>query len=304
VREGPATDRESGSTEPLLFSVVIPARNAEPSIDAQLNALDRQVDAGPFEVIVVDNLSTDRTVDVARGYAERLDLRVVTASEGHSASHARNVGIDHARGEFIVFVDADDVADSALLSEYRRHAAGRQIMGGRYDETRLNDPRVAAWRYEITNSGLPVAFGKVPFFLMGNVAIHRSVFERIGKFDEALKHGGEEVDFSARALLAGYEIGWVPDAVVYYRHRSTLRGLARQFFDYGRATTYVYARFRHEAELPRTALADGARVFWAVVPHVVDIVRGSKHRGSWVRVTSFYAGQLVESVHQRVLHVG
>jgi GT2 family glycosyltransferase len=163
---------------------------------------------------------------------------------------------------------------------------------------------VAAWRYELTKSGLPVAFGKVPFFLMGNAAIHRSVFEKIGKFDEALTHGGEEVDFSARALLAGYVIGWVPDAVVYYRHRSTLRGLARQFFDYGRATTYVYARFRVQASLSRTTLGDAGRVFWAVVPHVVDVVRGSKRRGSWVRVASFYAGQLVESLSQRVLHLG
>ena len=68
-----------------------------------------------------------------------------------------------------MLVDADDVVDAALLAAYRRHAEGRRIMGSRYEETRLHDPKVAAWRYELTKQGLPIAFGKVPFFLMGDV---------------------------------------------------------------------------------------------------------------------------------------
>jgi glycosyltransferase involved in cell wall biosynthesis len=288
----------------MLLSVVIPAYNAEAYIDAQLCALGSQVDGEPFEVIVVDNMSTDRTKEIATRHAGALDLRIVTATEGRSASHARNVGIREARGEFVVFVDADDVADPSLLAAYRSMASRYRVMGGRYEERRLNDPRVAAWRPELTKNDLPIAYRRFRYFLMGNAAIHRSVFDDIGTFDELLTHGGEEIDFAIRAYLAAYEIGWVPDAIVYYRHRTNLRGLAQQFFDYGRAVTYVYVRHRVQARLPATTAMDAAKVLWAVVPHVVDVVRGNARRGRWVLESSFYAGQLLESLRQRVWCVG
>ena len=132
----------------------------------------------------------------------------------------------------------------------------------------------------------------------GNVAIDRSVFDEVGHLDEALAHGGEEVDFSVRAYLAGIEIGWIPDAVVHYRHRTTLRGLADQFFDYGRATRYVYARYRDRAELPPTTIKDVAHAVWAVLPHAVNLARGNHRRGDWVRYSSFYAGETVETFAQ------
>jgi glycosyltransferase involved in cell wall biosynthesis len=288
----------------MLFSVVLPAHNAEEFIGAQLLALRAQVGAGPFEVIVVDNLSTDRTAAIAAQHADALELRIVTATEGRSASYARNVGIGAARGEFVVFVDADDVADPSLLAAYRRVAPRYMIMGGSYEERLLNDSRIASWRPELTKNGLPIAYRRVQYFLMGNAAVHRSVFDDIGKFDEALTHGGEEVDFSLRARLAAYEIGWVPDAIVHYRHRDSLRGLARQFYDYGRATTYVYARHRAAARLSRTTVADAGRVLWDVVPHAVDVVRGNARRGRWVLESSFYAGEVLESVRQRTWYVG
>jgi glycosyltransferase involved in cell wall biosynthesis len=288
----------------VLFSIVIPAYNAGAYVRGQLDALARQVYSEPFEVLVVDNMSTDGTADVAAQYADRLNLRLLTASARRSASHARNVGIAQARGEFIVFVDADDVVDDSLLAAYESCADVHRIMGGPYEETLLNDPKVAAWRYRLTKDGLPIAFGLVPFFLMGNAAIHRSVFDEIGTFDEALTHGGEEVDFSARAHLAGYEVGWVPNAIVYYRHRTTLRALSRQWFDFGRATTYVYARYREQASLPRTTPSDTAKTLWEVVPHVVDLALGNRRRGQWVRSSSFYAGEALESLRQRVWHLG
>jgi len=281
----------------MLISVVIPAHNAADVIGAQLESLEGQVDAGPFEVVVVDNRSSDGTRLEAERFASRLDLRVVPAEDGASASYARNTGVRAARGEWIVFVDADDVASPSLLAAYRAHAARFRIMGGAYEEHSLNGSR-AEWRYDLTADGLPVAFGKVPFFLMGNAAIHRTVFDEIGFFDEALAHGGEEVDFSARAKLAGIEIGWIPDAVIHYRHRTTLRGLADQFFDYGRATRYVYARYRKPAELPPTTIRDVAHAVWSVVPYTVNLARGNRRRGQWVRISSFYAGEAVETLAQ------
>ena len=155
----------------------------------------------------------------------------------------------------------------------------------------------------MTANGLPIAFQKIPFFLMGNAAIHRTVFEEIGRFDERLTHGGEEVDFSIRAALSGFEIGWVPEAVVYYRHRTDLRGLSKQFYEYGRATTLVYAQHREAAALPRTTIGEALRVFWDIAAHMFNLARGNRRRGEWIRVASFRAGQLIQSGAERTLHL-
>ena len=76
----------------------------------QLDSLVGQIGAPAFEVIVVDNGSTDATSAVAGEYADRLALHVLSATERASAPYARNVGARTARGEFVVFVDGDDVS--------------------------------------------------------------------------------------------------------------------------------------------------------------------------------------------------
>src|SRR5271168_887855 len=100
------------------FTVVIPSRNVELSLGDQLDALAAQTFDGPFEVIVVNNGSTDQTASIAEGYNNDLDLRVVEANDGSGVSYSRNAGAKVAVGDFVVFVDGDDIADVDLLSAY------------------------------------------------------------------------------------------------------------------------------------------------------------------------------------------
>ena len=140
-------------------------------------------------MIVVDHLSTDGTADIAAQHASRLDLRLGLATEGRSASHARNVGIAHARGEFVVLVDADDVVDAALLAAYRRHAEGRRIMGSRHEETRAPRSEGGGVALRADQARATYRFRKGAVLPDGRRTIHRSVFDEIGNFDEALTHG-------------------------------------------------------------------------------------------------------------------
>ena len=282
----------------VLISVVIPAHNAAPFIGAQLEALESQADGAPFEVVVVDNRSTDATRTKSKSSSIGWTCRWSRQTTEDRPPMRETSAFGTPAATSSCSSTRTTSASPTLLSAYRAHSSSYRIMGGAYEERLLNEPRVAAWRYELTARGLPVAFGKVPFFLMGNVAIERSVFDEVGYLDEALAHGGEEVDFSVRAYLAGIEIGWIPDAVVHYRHRTTLRGLADQFFDYGRATRYVYARYRERAALPPTTMKDVAHAAWAVLPHAVNFARGNRRRGDWVRYSSFYAGETVETFAQ------
>ena len=129
---------------------------------------------------LVDNGSTDGTAEVAAEYEASLGVRVVPAVARRSAAYARNVGAEHAQGEFVVFVDADDVVDPGLLAAYASHLDGRDILAGPYEESLLNAPETMSWRNPLSPAGPPVMFERFPYFLMGNVAVRRSLFEQLG----------------------------------------------------------------------------------------------------------------------------
>jgi glycosyltransferase involved in cell wall biosynthesis len=284
------------------ISVVIPVHNAEATLGEQLEALHKQAFDGDWEVLVVDNRSTDASAEIARSFESVLPLRVHAAPARSSAAYARNVGVSASSGDLIVFLDADDVADPGLLAAYAG-ADGFNVMGGRLDDERLNDPVTASWRYPLTAGGLPVALGRFPFFVGANCAVRRRAFERIGGFDETLAFVGEEVDFSIRAQLAGIEVGWVPEAIVHYRHRPSLGALARQSYVYGRGSVVLYERYRDVAA-PDWRVPRAVRQISLVLLSVPNLVRGRSRRGQWIRWAGFVAGQTVESLRRRVLYVG
>ena len=84
-------------SQPIALSVILPCFNASATIGHQLDALTAQRWDKRWEVIVADNGSTDASRTVAESYKDRLDLRVVDASDRKGASHARNVGASAAR---------------------------------------------------------------------------------------------------------------------------------------------------------------------------------------------------------------
>ena len=90
-----------------LFSVVVPSFNREDHIGRCLESLVRQ-SCKDFEVVVVDNASTDGTVDAVLSFDGRLDVKVLVNDSNRERSFSRNRGAEHARGVFVVFLDSDD----------------------------------------------------------------------------------------------------------------------------------------------------------------------------------------------------
>ena len=90
-----------------LFSVVVPTFNREDHIGRCLGSITSQ-SFRDHEVVVVDNASTDETVEVALNFAGRLDIKVLVNDSNRERSYSRNRGAERARGRFIVFLDSDD----------------------------------------------------------------------------------------------------------------------------------------------------------------------------------------------------
>lgn len=90
-----------------MFSVVVPTFNREDHIARCLGSIISQ-SFGDHEVVVVDNASTDETVEVALNFADRLDIKVLVNDSNQERSYSRNRGAENARGRFMVFLDSDD----------------------------------------------------------------------------------------------------------------------------------------------------------------------------------------------------
>src|SRR4051794_41093928 len=132
---------------PQLISVIIPVLNGEPHVGDQLAALAGQSYDGDWELVVADNGSTDRTIEIVESWRPRLpSLTIADATARRGLNHARNAGASAAHGDLLVFCDADDVANPGWLEAMARAAADADIVGGRLEWETLNDPVVRAWR--------------------------------------------------------------------------------------------------------------------------------------------------------------
>ena len=125
----------------MQLSVVIPCYNAAATIGEQLEALARQEWDGDWEVVVSDNGSTDGSQDVVHGFKDRLpELRLVDSSATRGASYARNVGIEQARGDWILTCDDDDVAADNYVAAMAEALGIHDFVACRHDPRPLNEP--------------------------------------------------------------------------------------------------------------------------------------------------------------------
>jgi GT2 family glycosyltransferase len=285
---------------PLDVSVVLPVRNGLPLLERQLEALAATRFGGTWEVIVSNNGSTDDTVRVAEAAGDRLPIRVVDSSDVRGISHARNVGAKAARGGLVLFCDADDEVDPGWVSAMHRAAAFAHVLGGRLETSRLNDPSTAGWRLELPDDRLPVAMGHRPYAVGANLGARAEVIADLGGFDAAFTICSDDVDFSWRAQQRGFSIAYVPDAVVHYRLRRSVREMARQRHRYGAAEAALFRRHRADG-LRRSSWSAWRHVLWYLVTRS-PVLASRTRRGMWLSVGAYYSGRLQGALRERVLY--
>ena len=237
----------------VKVSVVIPAYNEELYIAACLDSLVTQKIAEPFEVIVVDNASTDRTAEIASTYAARLHVRVIIEPhKGRGA--ARRAGFSRAQGDIIMSTDADSVVPPNWIETMSRPLADIRTVattGTCY----IKDLHVI--RNFFFNIIQPAAmlmhrivFGS--FWMTGsNFAVKKAAYQRAGEFN-AERNSQEDTELAMRIMKEG-KIRLILGASVETSGRRFKRGLVRGLF------SYVNNFFRHHLLGRRDLAMDDVR---------------------------------------------
>jgi GT2 family glycosyltransferase len=245
--------------------VIIACYNGAETLAETLASLTAQAWDGSWELLLADNGSTDASAAIFAGFARAnpgVRMRLVDAGQAKGKSHALNVGIRAARGDSLLFCDADDTMApgwlAAMAAALERHA----FVAARMDIRSLNPDWTVGHRRQAQEHGLGTLVHAPHCRLAAGstLGFRRAVFDAVGGFDPAFV-ALEDIDFCVRAHLAGFRLQFVPDAVVNYRFRDTLAGIYRQGYAYAHWRALLRRRYAAGPLLaPRPWLSLAARL--------------------------------------------
>ncbi|WP_263790768.1 glycosyltransferase [Salinibacter sp.] len=258
---------------PPLVSIICPVYNNEVGIERTLKAVTAQSYPDRcYEVLVVDNASTDNTQTVIQSFSNRNSSLVTLLEERdiQSSYAARNKGIRYANGKYLLFIDSDMTVDSDWIESIVHSMQSNDVryMGCRVEiQLPSENPSVAA-KYNCA-LGFPVRsyLRNRHFVPTCCLSITQDVIDEIGLFDETLKSGGD-CEFGVRAHEAGIKQVYDHSIVVYHPARSSLPALIRKKIRTARGHEDLVAkypsRFSHRSPLnPKNFLPPWPTIFWS-----------------------------------------
>ena len=223
---------------PPLISIIVPAYNRADEVEEFLSSFEKQ-SAKNFEVIVVDDGSTDPTKEVVELHKISLDLHYLF-QQNKGPGAARNLGMENANGDIFVFIDSDCIVPNNYIENLTRHLENEDFdaFGGPDTCHESFSPFLKAVNYSMTSfigtGGTRGSKGKqlAKYYPRSfNMGIKRKVYEKIGGMN-ALRHG-QDMDFSNRIYNAGFKVKFLSDVIVYHKRRTNLKKFFKQIFNWG-----------------------------------------------------------------------
>jgi len=272
-------------------SVVVPVFNRARVLPKCIDSLLRSdYPKARWELVCVDNGSTDGSMAVLRSYGERVR---VLEEKRRGAAAARNTGVHAATGEVIAFTDSDCVVDPRWITEVVQPLADRTIaaVGGRI---LAHQPANSVSRFGeiIHDHSIAINYDKPPYFITMNLALRRDLLLRSGLFDVRLLRGQDsELAYRIGRDMPDKRFHYAHAAVIRHRNRSSLPSLMREGFVHG---YHAVAVRRLHGDFIRSAQTHEDRSQWNIArtaaPHIAAwqrhvysfAFRQSKNIGAWM----------------------
>lgn len=278
-------------------SIVVSTCNRCANLPRLFDALERQSVLGvlPFELVLVDNRSTDQTAEVTKAFSERSRFEVKYVFEGKPGkSNGLNAGLAAARGELIAYTDDDGVPNEDWLERIVHHFDSDpdlHCMGGRVE---LFDPLDAP--ITILTSLEPKTYDLGNFMptdlpIIGcNMAMRAKAVRKVGPYDTSLgpgtlvcKFGGgaDDTDYLYRAMRAGYAVRYLPDVLVYHNHgRRSSEQIERLLIGYRIGLGAFYCKYfmSRDKDVARFAYWEARQMIRILF---ADRFRGPRAQNAW-----------------------
>jgi glycosyltransferase involved in cell wall biosynthesis len=284
----------------VRISIVIATKDRAAYLDRALESLERQIGAPPFEVIVVDNASTDATKAVAQSAAARAKIPVRYVYEPEpNRGKARNRGIDAASAPVVLFCDDDVVAPPGFVAAHEEAQSDGNVVA--------NGPILNVASYADRPRPTVANYSRA-FLCTCNVSMPKYALDSVGGFDESFDlYGWEDTELGVRLRESGVRWTFAWDAYIWHIKppaENTLEVETRKAIERAR----MARRFLDKHPSPRARMATGA--------HRVNLVRGryllpdpllsvfagvatSTHAPAWLR--SLARGQFLDAMYTREL---
>ncbi len=227
----------------LKASVIVPVYNGARTLERCLSALFNQsVPRAQYEVIVVDDDSTDNTSAMASRFPVRL-----LAQEHRGPAAARNLGIANASSEIVLFTDADTEPTHNWIETMLAPFFADPQLAGAKGTYRTQQPEWIARFVQIEYEEKYARMARarvVDVIDTYSAAYRRELFAREGGFDEAFPSASaEDREFSFRLAKKGYRLAFVPAAIVYHQHVTEIGAYCRRKFKYGYWNVRVHRQY-------------------------------------------------------------
>ena len=234
------------------ISVIIPVYNDPVGIKTTLRSVCEQTDDN-YEVIPVDNNSTDTTPDIIQEFEQRFPdiINAQKETDVQSSYAARNTGIENAVGDILLFIDSDMWVDSTWVSDVRQtlQKTNCEYLGWNIELVAESDggPEPPLVSYErMVSFAIKSYIEKQNFTPTCGLAVKKSVIDTVGDFDERLISGGDK-EFGQRVHRAGFKQCYTDNVTSYHPVRETWKEKKKQAIRIGRGHAQLY-RFHSEAE--------------------------------------------------------
>jgi len=253
-----------------FISVIVPVRNGESTVRKCIESLLCQdYPRYRYEIIIVDNGSNDRTSAIVRSFP----VRYLEEKKIKTSYAARNKGIKEAKGSIIAFTDSDCIASVDWLTkglEGFSDASVGCVAGGiegyrprNYVEEYLCKRKVIS--QDTGSADLPFSYAKT-----ANAFYAKSVFDRVGLFEEKWISGGDaDLGFRMR-LESGHGIKFLHQALVFHRHRSDLSSMFKQGVKWGIGYSLLCKKYRDK--IHKRKIRQVIWIFWRLFQISVKLI--------------------------------
>lgn len=252
-----------------FVTILVPIRNVAKYIRECLDHLLAQTyPSNKFEVLILDNQSTDGSVEICKEYEKKTKGKIkILQMWVHSPAKKYNQIIKKVKGEVVGFVDGDANVNKFWLARVIAPLKEKKVAGASGLILTANKKN---WVARLIGYELQDRYERMPKKVKRMATMHvvykKNVLEEIGGFNEKLKTG-YDCEIGYRIFEHGYDIINVPKAIAYHNHRESLWGYTKQQFEYG---FYAIPRY---LERPKIMKGDNVTSFWMIIqPALIALI--------------------------------